>query len=375
MHKNGIVWRIMYTKHHCVESNMVSGKSLRKAAFASLLLLAFWVIGCGRQQTTTSGPTNASPGAPSGQQPFRVALIMSGSTTDHGWNQGAYEALKAVAKKLGLSDSQIAFKEQATSADSQLESLRAFASRGYNVVIGHGEEYEQPALRIAPEFPKTLFVISSGSQVAPNVTPIVFKLEDGAYLEGMLAAGMSKSGIIGAVGADPIGPVKSVFSAYALGAKAISPQINVLQPLYTNDWDDVGKAKQATLSLIGRGADVIIQDLDNAAQGVFNAVEQSNRPGHPVYALGTNSDQNGNAPDVILASAPIDLYPAFLNIIQAAKEGTFKPNATPYGLKSGVIGFVYNPKLEPKIPEALKQKIDAAKQKIIDGTLVIPKAD
>lgn len=335
-----------------------------------LTLLSACLSGCGRQANT---PQNSPSGSRSSQHPFRVALVLSGSTSDHGWNQGAFEALYAVAKKLGLSNSQIAYKEQATSADSQLESLRSFASQGYNVVIGHGAEYEEPALRIASEFPKTLFVISSGSKVAPNVTPIVFNLEEGAYLEGMLAGGMSHTGKIAAVGADPIAPVKSVFAAFALGAKAINPHITVLTPLYTNDWEDVGKAKQATLALIGQGADVIIQDLDNAAQGVFNAVEQSNRPNHPVFALGTNSDQNANAPDVILASAPINLYPAFLNIIRADMESTFKPSATPYGLKSGVIGFVYNPKLLPIIPPSLKQKVDDAKQKIINRTLVVPK--
>lgn len=351
-----------------------------KTSFVLGLLLCLFTLsltGCGRSNDTgqaqSSLPGKATAAA-SGSADFKVALVMSGPISDNGWNAGAYKALQEVKKQLNLGDDQVSFKENAKSDSDQNENLQYYASHQFNVVFGHGNEYEKPALRMASDFPKTLFVISSGSQVAPNVTPIVFKLEDGAYLLGMLAAGMSQSGKIGAVGAQQIPPVKSVFQAYASGAKAVRSDITVVPPVYTNDWDDVEKAKQATLPLISQGVDVIIQDLDAAAQGVFNAVQQSNRPDHPVYALGTNNDQNSAAPGVVLASAPIYLSPVFVKIAQQAKDGTFKPSASPYGMPEGVIGFVLNPQLESKIPAALKQKLDNTMQQIKSRSLNIPMA-
>ncbi len=348
----------------------------RQLAFhLSLLLIPSLLLstGCGRSNQKRL-PISATPGkAVSGKQ-FKVAVILSGSETDHGWNQDAVTAMQAVQQKLNLPAADVSIKEMATTPEEQKNNLEAYADLGYNVVIGHGEEYQAPALQMAPDYPNTMFVISSGDKVASNVAPIVFKLEDGAYLLGMLAGGMSKAGIVGSVGAQAIAPVKSVFTAFKLGAMAANPNIKVLDPVYTNDWEDVDKAKEATLPLIQEGADVIIQDLDSASQGVFNAVEQSSTPSHPVYALGTNNDQNSAAPGVVLASAPIYCTPVFESICQQVELGTFKPSVVPYGLPQGVIGFVINPALQAKIPASLLQKLTTAEAQIKSGSLKVPMA-
>ncbi len=354
------------------------------SAFAALTsLLAF--CGCGRS-TPASDNATASPIAASGKispppstgsavaGDFKVALVTSGPTSDNGWNAGAFKALQAVKAELKLSDLNASSVEDQTSPSQQDESLNAFASQKYNIIFAHGHEYQEKALGMESQFPDTLFVVSSGDKVGKNTAPISLKLEDGAYLEGMLAAGMSKSHILASVGAEKIPPVQSVFTAFEQGAKAIDPTVKVLPPAYTGSWDDVGKAKDQTLALIGQNADVIMQDVDSGAQGVFTAVQQSGKSGKVVYALGTNNDQNAAAPDVILASAPILIDKAFLDIARQVKAGTFKPSATPYDMKSGVIGFVLNPKLADKIPADLKKKLDDAQKQIIAGTLIVPKA-
>ncbi len=225
--------------------------------------------------------------------------------------------------------------------------------------------------RIAAQFPKTLFVVSSGEKGGANFTPIILKLADGAYLEGMLAAGMSKTHILACVGAEKIPPVQDVFTAFEKGAKAVDPNVKVLEPAYTGSWDDVKKAKDQTAALLNQNADVIMQDVDAAAKGVFNAVEEASKSGKSVFALGTNNDQNAAAPDVILASAPIFIEKAFVPIAKSVKDNTFKSSTTPYDMKSGVIGFVLNPQLAGKIPADLKKKLDDAQKKIVDGSLPI----
>lgn len=343
---------------------------------AAVVAIGALLAACGR--TPAPGGTVARAGGkalyvPASPADFKVALVMSGSIADNGWNEGAYRALQAVQQQLKLSPSQVSYKEEATSPSAQSDNLQAFASQGYNLIFGHGEEYESIALNIESQYPKSLFVISSGSKVGANTMPIVFRLEDGAYLLGMLAAGMSKTGILGEVGAQEIPPLKSVFAAFEDGARAYRPSIRILPAIFTNDWDDPGKAKQATLPLISSGADVIVQDLDNASQGVFRAVEDSSRPGKPIYALGTNSNQNSLAPAVVLASAPIHLTPVFVSIARDVENGTLKPTNQPYGIVQGVVGFVLNPALESRIPPPLLKRLKSAQAEITAGRLVPPR--
>ena len=348
-----------------VRTRRRSAPAIRLTPLALVLTL---VGGCAPAQHASAEPTGGTSAAAAG---FRVALVTTGPRTDGGWNAGAFKGLDEVKTSLGLADSDVASVDNQKSAGEQEESLRAFAQKHFNVVIGHGHEYGEIAHKIEKDFPGTVFVISSGEQTGQNTTPIVLQLEDGAYLEGMLAAGMSKTGKLAEVGAEAIPPVKSVFTAFEKGARSVNPSIKILPAVYTNNWDDPNAAKQATIPLLDQGADVVMQDVDAAAQGVFNAVQDANARGKQVYALGTNSDQNAAAPKVILASAPIYIGKAFVLIAQQVKAGTFKPSTKPADMKSGTIGFVLNPALADKIPADLKAKIEAAQSKIVDGSLAV----
>lgn len=322
--------------------------------------------------STPDSTTKAPPGAGSGES-FKVALVMSGLTSDKGWNAGAYKAFEAIRKELNLSQEESQYVENQTSTGDQEKNLRAFASKGFHVIFGHGHEYEDLALRMEKDFPKTLFVISSGGKVGKNTMPIVYKLEDGAYLLGMLAAGMTKTGKLAQIGGMPIPPVKSVFAAFEAGAKAVKPDVKIIPPVYTQSWDDPGKAKEATLPLLDQGADIIMQDVDAAAQGVFNAVQERSKAGKTVYTLGTNSNQNDMAPDVVLASAPIYSEKLWVNLVKEAKAGTLKPSDKPNGMPEGIIDFVLNPALESKIPADLKTKLEDTKKQITSGAFVVPR--
>lgn len=342
---------------------------------AAVLVLA----GCGRKDEATappapvvsSPPAGAAPAPPSGD--FKVALVMSGPKSDNGWNSSAAKALDAVKTELALPDDNVKSVDNQTDATNQAKSLEDFAAKKFTVVFGHGTEYETPALKIESNFPNTLFVISSGSKVGKNTMPIVFKLEDGAYLEGMLAAGMSKTNKIASVGATKDESLERVFTAFERGAKSVNPKIEVIPPAYTGSWDDAPKAKQQTLALLNQGADVIMQDVDSAAQGVFNAVQEFNKGGKQAWALGTNGNQNAAAPDVILASAPIYTEKAFVAIAKSAKAGTLKANNTPFGMKDGVIDFIVNPKLKSKIPTVLLSDLESTKKGITDGSIDVNK--
>src|SRR5215470_8544408 len=322
-----------------------------RVGLAVVVLIA---AGCSRTQSNS-----ATPGT------FKVALLSPGPVSDAGWNALAYEGLLAIRDQLGAEIAQVQTK---TPAEFEA-GFRDFGRRGFNLVFGHGFEFQDAAAAVAPDFPRTVFITTSGNTVRANVAPLRFMLEEATYLEGMLTAMMSKRGKAGAVGGMAIPSVKSTILAYEAGAKAVNPAFEVVTS-YVGNWDDVGAAKEASLALIGQGADVLFHNADAAGLGVLQAAQERG-----VWAFGANKDQNSVAPEVILASAVIDIPRAFLTVARQVKDGSFVARIEKLGMKEGVVSLVYNPALEKRIPADAKERVDAAQRAILSGTLVVPSAE
>jgi basic membrane protein A len=293
---------------------------------------------------------------------FKVALLTPGPISDAGWNAGAYEGLKAIQQQLGATVSHV----QVKSPSEFEEQFRAYASEGYALCFGHGFEFQDAAARVAREYPKTVFVTTSGSRTAPNLAPIVFELEQAAYLCGLVAGRMSKTAKAGMVGGVELPSIKSTFLAFDAGLKAGNPGSKAI-PVFTGSFEDVAGAKTATLALADQGADFIFQNADAAALGVFRAATERG-----IYAFGSNRDQNALAPSII-ASAVLDLPRAFVETARRVKEGRFDGKPLRYGLKSGVVSFVFNPALVGKVPAPVVDEVDQTRAKIEAGTLVVPR--
>jgi basic membrane protein A and related proteins len=324
---------------------------------AVLLAVLLTCAGCAQSEPPAAGtPTPAR---------FKVALLSPGPVSDAGWNALAYEGLLAIRDQLGAEIAQVQTK---TPADFEA-GFRDFARRGFNLVFGHGFEFQDAAAAVAPDFPRTVFITTSGNTVRPNVAPLRFMLEEATYLEGMLTAMMSKTGKAGAVGGMAIPSVKSTILAYEAGAKAVQPSFEVATS-YVGNWDDVGAAKEASLALIQQGADVLFHNADAAGLGVFQAAQDRS-----VWAFGANKDQNGVAPTVILASAVIDIPRAFVTVARQVKDGTFVAKVEKLGMRDGVVSLVYNPALADRISPPDKARVDAAQQAILARTLVVPSAE
>jgi basic membrane lipoprotein Med (substrate-binding protein (PBP1-ABC) superfamily) len=145
-------------------------------------------LGCDNRKASTDDSTTAGT-AGTASATFRVALLTPGPISDRSWNGGAYEGLLAVRDSLGA---QISHVQTRTPAEFE-ENFRQYGAQGYDLVIGHGFEFQDAAVRVAPEFPKTLYVTTSGNTVRSNVAGIQFAFEEASYLAGILAAGMSTS--------------------------------------------------------------------------------------------------------------------------------------------------------------------------------------
>ena len=301
---------------------------------------------------------------------FKVALLTPGSISDAGWNALAYDGLKQIETELGAEVSHV---ESRTPTEWE-EHFRFYAGKGFNLVIGHGFEYQEAAKAVSPDFPDAVFITTSGSTVLKNVASIVFELEEATYLLGMISGLMTQSGKIGLVGGMNIPPIKSTFLAFEEGAKSVNPDIKISRS-YVGDWENISKAKELSLSQIAEGADFIFHNADAAGQGVFHAVEESRKAGKDIYAYGSNRNQNHVAPDAILASAVIDTK-VFVHIANLVKTGKFEPKVMRLGMaEDEMVKLVYNPKLKDRVPKAVIGKVEETRQKILDGTFKAPRVN
>jgi len=178
------------------------------------------------------------------------------------------------------------------------------------------------------------------------VSSLTFKIEEATYIQGVIAVGMTKTGVIGAIGGIELPSIKLTFAGIRRGFLASRPQGRLLVS-FTGSFDDVGAAKEAALAQVSAGADLLFHNADAAGLGVFHAAVQSH-----IYAFGTNGDQNAVAPENILASAVTHIPKAFVRIATEIKSGEFRGGMLEYGMKEGMVEVVYNPRLQSKISAA-----------------------
>lgn len=322
--------------------------------FALVLLAAVLAV-------ATAGCQQGGGGGAGGEKPFRVALLTPGSISDGGWNASAYDGLQLIKKELGAEISNV----QTGTPSEFVQGFRDYAQQGYDLVFGHGFEFQDPALQVGKEFPTTVFVVSSGSVHAANVASMTFDLNQATYLAGIVAASLSKTGRAGCVGGIKLPVIRTTFEGFTAGAKSVKPDF-VVAEAYVGSFEDVAGAKAATDALIAQGADFVLQNADAAGLGVFQSAKAAG-----VLAFGTNRDQSDVAPDTVLASATISIPKAFLQVAREVKDKKFVGRVLEEDLASGVIGFVVNPKLADRIPADVQKRVADAQQQIASGALKV----
>ncbi len=313
-----------------------------------------WLVAVIMVALSACGRPQPAPG-------IRVGLITPGSVSDAAWNSGAYQGLQQIRDSLGF---QVSHVEARTPAE-QDEALRAYAAQGYDLVFAHGFEFQDAAERVSAQYPKTRFIITSGRRVQGNVAPLIFRLEEASYLAGMIAGGLTRSGVLGFVGGIELPPIEAAYQGWVNGARAVNARIQS-RKIYLNSFDDAAAGREAALALMRAGADMFHHNADAAALGLFQAAKE--RPG--VYVFGSNADQAHLAPDRVIGSAIIDLPRAFLLVAREVKAGTYQPRVEAFGLASEVVRYRPNPGLDSLVPAGLKARVKAAADSIAAGTLL-----
>ena len=315
------------------------------AAFGGSLLLKAY----GSPSTPTASNAPASPAATT----FKVAIAIPGPITDKGWSQAGYESMDVIKTRLGA---ETAYVEKVAQAD-QAEVLSDFARRGFNLVIAHGGQFEAAVKQVAAQFPKTFFAVSDGVVTGSNIASLQVDHLQAGYLCGVVAAQMTKSNKVAFLTAQSFTTTDQEYRGFELGAKSVKPTIEV-KSSYTNDWNDISKAKEATQALLASGVDVIYNMLDSAAPGVIQTLGEKG-----AYAIGYFEDQLNLAPKTVLTSAVQNYGLAIESIAEIAKNGQMKGEIYKLGLdKPDILRLGA---FSPSVPDTVKQKTMQAKESLV----------
>lgn len=228
------------------------------------------------------------------QQELKVALVLPGPISDGTFNSAAHQGIKAAEQKYKI---KVSIQENTHSA--QIEAaLTRYARDGYDIVIGHGFQFAEPAKKIHKRFPKTWFIVNTAKvAAAPNLASFDNRWGDAGYVAGAVAASVSKTGTIGHIGGIPVPVIQEYQEGFERGAKRIRPDIKVLTAV-VGSFSDIAKGKEITLSLIERGADVVTATGNENVVGTIQAAKEKN-----VMAIGTAFDSAALAPETIVTTA------------------------------------------------------------------------
>lgn len=288
---------------------------------------------------------------------LKVALLLSGAANDQGWNQTAYEGAQKACEKYGY---ELAYTENLEVADISA-AFADYASAGYDVVIGHGYEFGDPALEVAETYPDTKFICTEADASADNVASYVMACEQTAYVEGIIAASTSESGKLGAIGPIPGDSLVKIINGYEDGAKSVNPDIEV-QTAWTNSFVDTQLAQEAAKAMIDNDVDVIKHCANACGNGAMTAAVQAG-----IWCQGDSYDQSSLAPDNILDSAIYNLDVVIDTALGSVADGSFEGDVYNLGMADGAVEVLLSDNLSDDVKATAQDAID----KIISGELEV----
>jgi basic membrane protein A len=333
-------------------------------AFVCLLLLA-----CSSCATKANDADDRSK--------VRVGIVFDiGGKDDRSFNAAAFEGVKRAERELG-----IVLRDVEPGNPTSIEpAMRAFAERGYDLVIGVGFAQAPIMEIVAKDYPNIKFAIVDGVSQLPNVASLVFKEHQGSYLVGMIAARTSKTGVLGFVGGMDIPLIHRFETGYEEGARSVNPNIRVIDNyvgVTDSAWNNPGKGKELALSQIGKGADVIFTAAGNSGLGAFDAVEQAGKgpDGRAErFVIGVDSNQNMVKPGFVLTSMVKRVDNAVYDIINDVKNKQFQGGIHVFGLDKDGVAFSLDQYNQSLIDPSILQEVEVARQKIIRGEIQVTDA-
>ena len=340
---------------------MLSKRNLMLAGLAALVL-----SGCGKKDEaapaaavaeSAAGPASASAA------PLKIAFAYVGPVGDGGWTFAHDNARKAVEKEFGAKV-QTSFVEKVPEAADAERVFRDMVGQGNKLIFGTTFGYMEPMLKVAADAsPGTKFEHATGYKQAANLRSYDSRTYEGAYMAGVIAGKMSKTGTLGVVGSIPIPEVIRNINSFTLGAQSVNPK-TVVKVVWVNKWFDPPQETEAAQTLIDGGADVLMQNTDSSA--VLQTAEKNGK-----YAFGWDSDMTAYGPKAHLGSAVINWAPYYIATVREALDGKWAAGPGKHawwGVKEGAIDMV---SIADTVPADTRAQIDKIKAGLKDGTFAI----
>ncbi len=297
---------------------------------------------------------------------IKVAVIMPSATTDMAFSQSMWSALQSVQKDMGgESAMQIAYTDNLFNVPDAAAAIRDYASKGFDIVIAHGSQYGSSVQDIAPDFPNVTFAWGTDVNTfgMKNVYAYTAAAEQGGYVNGVLAAKLTKSKIIGVTGPIEVGDAKTYIDGFVQGVTSVDPSIKV-NKTWTGSFSDVALMTAAAKTHIQAGADI----LTGSSQSVVGSIGAAKDAGNVLW-FGTQSDQASLAPNLVVASQVYDWTAMLKDMISKHQAGTLGGSVYTLTLANNGLKVAYNSSYN--LPADVKAAGDAAIQGIQSGSITV----
>lgn len=293
----------------------------------------------------------------SAQTPLRVGFVYVTPVFEAGWTRQHDEGRRAMEAALGDKVSSTVVESVAEGPDAE-RVMRDLAAQGHTLVFATSFGYLEPALRVAADFPGVKFEHAGGHKTAANLNTYNARYYEGRYLAGLLAGRTSRSGVAGYVAGFPVPEVIQGINAFALGMRASNPKAQV-KVLWLNTWFDPAKEREAALTLVNQGADLLTNH--SASPAVAQAAEEKG-----VRLIGYQSDMRRFAPRAQLTAVTHQWGGHYTRVAQSVLAGTWKPQPVWGGMKDGFIALA---PLADDVPKDVAALVETKRRAIVAGTL------
>jgi simple sugar transport system substrate-binding protein len=320
------------------------------------------LVGCGKkEEPAPAAPAEPAPAAaPAAKpEPLKISFAYVGPVGDGGWSFAHDQARKKLEAEFG-DKIQTSYVESVPEGPDAERVLRDMVTQGNKLVFGTTFGYMDVMQKLGGEFKDVKFEHATGYKTSENVRTYDSRTYEGAYLAGIIAGGMTKTGTLGVVGSVPIPEVIRNINSFTLGAQSVNPKIKT-KVVWVNEWFSPPKETEAATSLINGGADVLFQNTDSPA--VLKTAEEKGK-----RAFGWDSDMTAYGPKAHLASAIINWTPYYTKTVRDMLDGKWTSQQTWWGVKEGAIDIV---SLADDVPAEAKAKIEEVKKGLKDGTFHI----
>ena len=321
----------------------------------SVIMSASMLVGCGTKSTEENSTASSD---------IKIGMVADmGGINDESFNQSAWEGLQKAEKDFGIEVKVIESKQ----ASEYLQNMESLLDEDVDMVIGVGYAMKEDIQKQAENYPDKQFVLidETYDTIPENVTPILFRENEAAYLTGLIAGKMTKTNNVGFIGGIQT-PVVSRFEyGYKAGVKEANDKTNV-NVQYAGTFSDAAKGKSIANQMYGNGSDIILSAAGGTGLGAIESAKEQNK-----YAIGVDRDQSDLAPENVLTSALKKVNVGVYDTVKEFVEGKLKGGQEKvYGLKEDGVGIPETTK--NLVPQDIIDYVNEMIEKVKSGEVKVP---